>query len=144
MSALSIEQIRPELTWRLRNKVLYPHKKLYEMEMEEDSNGIHFGAFKDNLLVAVVSMFPNEGEFQFRKLAVDPAYQKQGIGSSVLEYITDFAKADGAARLWCNARVSALGFYLKEGFLTTGKVFTRDGFDYEIIEKPWHNNSKPD
>ena len=33
---ISIEQIRPELTWHLRQKVLYPAQKLYEMEMDED------------------------------------------------------------------------------------------------------------
>ncbi|MBS1528562.1 MAG: N-acetyltransferase, partial [Bacteroidetes bacterium] len=71
---ISIEQIRPELTWHLRQKVLYPAQKLYEMEMDEDQNGIHFGVFTDNKLVAVVSLFDRGGDFQFRKLAVDPDY----------------------------------------------------------------------
>jgi phosphoribosylformimino-5-aminoimidazole carboxamide ribotide isomerase len=133
---LSIEQIRPELTWRLRHEVLYPHKKIHEMEMEEDSDGFHFAAFTDNKVVAVVSLFQNCKDFQFRKFAVDPAYQSRGIGSSVLTYITDFAKTNGGTRLWCNARLSAVDFYLKYGFSSTGKTFTRDGFDYEIIEKP--------
>jgi len=132
---ISIEQIRPELTWNLRQKVLYPAQKLYEMEMDEDLDGIHFGAFSDNKLVAVVSLFPKGDEFQFRKFAVEPEYQGKGIGNMLLAYIVDFAQADGATRIWCNARLSAVGFYLKKGFKHTDQLFSKNGFDYEILEK---------
>src|SRR5437879_6454043 len=130
-----IEQIRPELTWYLRQKVLYPTQKLYEMEMDEDLNGIHFGAFTDDKLVAVVSLFTKGNDYQFRKFAVNPDYQGKSIGNMLLAYITDFAQAEGGKRLWCNARLSAIGFYLKSGFGQTGKFFSKNGFDYEILEK---------
>jgi len=132
---ISIEQIRHELTWHLRQKVLYPAQKLYEMEMDEDLKGVHFGAFMDNKLVAVVSLFPKTHDFQFRKFAVDLDYQGKGIGSMLLDYITDFAQADGGTRIWCNARLSAIGFYLKNGFQHTGHFFAKNGFDYEILKK---------
>ena len=131
---VSIEQIRPELTWHLRQKVLYPAQKLYEMEMEEDEDGIHFGAFTDNRLVGIVSLFEKTGDFQFRKLAVDPEYQGKGIGNALLNYITDFSKTAGGSRLWCNARLSAIGFYEKNQFNHTGQLFSKNGFDYEILE----------
>ena len=132
---ISIEQIRPELTWRMRQRVLYPAKKLYEMEMGEDNHGYHFGAFSANELVAVVSLFQNGDDFQFRKFAVDESMQGKGVGNSLLQYITDFALKEGGKRLWCNARITAIGFYLKYGFEHTGKLFTQNGFDYEILEK---------
>ena len=132
---VSIEQIRPELTWHLRQKVLYPAQKLYEMEMEEDEDGIHFGAFTDNKLVGIVSLFENTGDFHFRKLAIDPEYQGKGIGNTLLIYITDFAKTAGGSRLWCNARLSAIGFYEKNQFNHTGQLFSKYGFDYEIVVK---------
>ena len=132
---ISVEQIRAELTWYLRQKVLYPAQKLYEMEMDEDQNGIHFGAFTDNKLVAVVSLFNKDADFQFRKFAVEPEYQGKGVGGDLLTYITEFAKAEGGKRLWCNARLSATGFYDKNGFVHTGQFFSKNGFDYEILEK---------
>lgn len=133
---ISIEQIRPGLTWYLRQKVLYPAQKLYEMEMDEDLNGIHFGAFTSNKLIAIVSLFEvKSGNFQFRKFAVDPDYQGRGIGNELLAYITDFARNEGGKRLWCNARDSAFGFYLKAGFALTNKPFTKNGFNYDIMEK---------
>jgi GNAT superfamily N-acetyltransferase len=135
MDELSIEQIRHELTWRLRQKILYPRQKLYEMEMDKDLEGIHFGAFQNNELIAVVSLFPNGNSFQFRKFAVDSDYQYKGIGSKVLNYMTNFAEMEGAALLWCNARLSAIPFYLKHGFKQTGQLFAKNGFDYEVLEK---------
>jgi len=132
---VSIEQIRPELTWHLRQKVLNPAQKLYEMEMEEDQDGVHFGAFTDNKLVGIVSLFEKNGDFQFRKLAIDPEYQGKGIGNALLNYITDFSKNEGGKRLWCNARLSAIGFYEKLHFSHTGQLFSKNGFDYEILEK---------
>lgn len=135
MSEISIEQIRPELTWRLRQHVLYPESKLYEMEMEEDNHGYHFAAFKDNYIIAVVSLFNKDNDWQFRKFAVDETMQNMGIGRSVLQHITDFAIISGGTRLWCNARLSAINFYLKSGFSHTGNFFSKNGFDYEILEK---------
>ena len=140
---ISIEQIRPELTWRMRQRVLYPAKKLYEMEMDEDNHGYHFGAFSDNELVAVVSLFQTGNDFQFRKFAVDPDYQGKGIGNALLTYMTDFARAEGGKRLWCNARLSATGFYDKNGFSHTGQFFSKNGFDYEILEKQITHPSNP-
>ncbi|MDR6945192.1 GNAT family N-acetyltransferase [Mucilaginibacter pocheonensis] len=132
---IHIEQIRPELTWRLRQKVLYPEQKLYEMVMEEDEHGLHFAAFKNDAIVAVISLFAKGDDYQFRKFAVDDSLQGTGIGKQMLDHITAFAKTNGAKRLWCNARLSAVGFYLKAGFEHTGQFFTRQGFDYEILEK---------
>lgn len=132
---MQIEQIRPELTWRLRQKVLYPQQKLYEMEMEEDNDGLHFAAFKDNSIVVVISLFQRGDDFQFRKFAVDESLQNMGIGSYMLKYISDFVVLNGGRRIWCNARISAINFYLKAGFKQTGQIFSKNGFDYEIVEK---------
>ena len=132
---VSIEQIRPEHTWQLRRDVLYPGKMKREMEMPEDIDGIHFGAFTDTKLAGVVSLFQNGASFQFRKLAVDASMQKTGVGKSLLAYITKYAEENGGTRLWCNARTDAIGFYLKLGFAETGDVFSKNRIDYVIMEK---------
>jgi len=130
-----IEQITPYLTHRLRRDVMYPEKKVFEMEIPEDNDGIHFGAFKDNKLVGVVSLFQTGTDFQFRKLAVDNALQKTGVGNALLTYVIDYAIENGGTRIWCNSRDSAIGFYQKAGFSATGKYFFKDGIDYAIMEK---------
>lgn len=105
------------------------------MEMEEDNHGYHFGAFMDNELVGVVSLFINGDGFQFRKFAVDEGVQGKGVGNTMLSHLVDFATNEGGKRLWCNARVSAIGFYLKYGFNYTGELFSKNGFDYEVMER---------
>lgn len=131
----SIEQIRPEHTWALRRDVLYPGKMKHEMEMEEDADGMHFGAYTDNKLVGVISLFHKEADYQFRKLAIAHDYQRKGIGSLLLDQIARQAEEEGGTRIWCNARVDAVGFYLKAGYHQTGKLFTKNNIDYEIMEK---------
>jgi GNAT superfamily N-acetyltransferase len=132
---LSIEQIRPELTWRLRHEVLYPNEPLANMAMEEDNNGYHFAAFKDGWIVAIVSLFAREKDWQFRKFAVAEAVQGQQVGTALLNYITAFVENENGKLLWCNARLTAIGFYNKFGFSAVGEVFQKNGFDYIIMQK---------
>lgn len=115
--------------------MLYPEQKLYEMEMDEDNDGLHFGAFEGDALVGVVSLFQKGKDFQFRKFAVDTAMQNKGVGRMLLNYIVDFSRIQGAERIWCNARLSAIGFYRKSDFSQTGILFSKNGFDYEIMDK---------
>lgn len=132
---IHIEQITPRLTWHLRQQVLYPNSEVEEMHMPEDEFGVHFGAFKDNALIGVVSLFRDGDDFQFRKFAITPSQQKRGYGSIILKYVTEFAQQEGAARLWCNARINAIGFYVGAGFVKTGSRFSKNGFEYEVLQK---------
>ncbi|MBD1392384.1 GNAT family N-acetyltransferase [Mucilaginibacter glaciei] len=133
--SLQIEQIRPELTWQLRRDILYPEQTNQEMAMDEDNHGYHFAAFKDNYIVAVVSVFQNGTDWQFRKFAVSDKVQGQGIGRQLLDYITGFVELEQGTHLWCNARLSATGFYAKFGFKEAGEMFRKNGVDYIIMEK---------
>jgi len=53
----------------------------------------------------------------------------------MLKYIETYAEENGGTRIWCNARLSAIGFYLKANYLQTGELFVRDGIDFQILEK---------
>ena len=139
---LYIEQIRPEHTRWLRRDVLYPGLELADMAMEEDADGMHFGAFKDNVLAGIVSLFHKGEDFQFRKLAVDQRFQHMGIGTALLNTITSQALQDGGTRLWGNARATAIAFYTKNGFAQTGKKFEKNGICYEIMDKQLKNSEK--
>lgn len=136
MLNIHIEQITHQLTWRLRQQVLYPDNAIGDMAMNEDEEGIHYGAFVENKLAAVVSIFGKGPDIHIRKLAVDRSLQQKGIGCRLLQYITNRATENGATHLWCNARAPAASFYLKAGFKLTGETFTSNGIDYVIMNKP--------
>lgn len=135
MPEVHIEQITPQLTWQLRRDVLAQGQYKHNMGLDNDSEGTHFGAFFENKLAGVVSLFSNGTDFQLRKFAVDTAMQRQSIGTQLLDYMTSYAAINGATRLWCNARTTAMGFYAKAGFNTVGDIFTRGDHEYVIMEK---------
>lgn len=135
MLPIHIEQITHELTWRLRQQVLYPDKAIRDMAMECDEDGIHYGAFTENKLVAVVSTFRQEGGVQMCKLAINPTLQHKGIGSRFLQYITERAMESSATLIWCNACIGTEGFYLKAGFKPGGNWFTENGIEHIRMDK---------
>jgi hypothetical protein len=43
-----IEQIPPELTWRIRRQVLYPDQEFAKAILDQDDEGMHLGLFYEN------------------------------------------------------------------------------------------------
>ena len=80
-------------------------------------------AFRNGQLLCVASLFeaelpeqPGTGALQLRGMATDSAAQGTGLGRALVLACADFARQQGAQLLWCNARLSAAGFYRKLGF----------------------------
>ncbi|WDF67365.1 GNAT family N-acetyltransferase [Sphingobacterium oryzagri] len=131
LSTLQIEQVAAPVTWRLRQEVLYPNGTLKDVMIDTDFEGYHFGAYKQDMLVGVISLFQGENmRFQFRKFAVHTAHQRQGIGRALLETLRSFAKELGAREVWCHARVEAVDFYKAVGLQPSGELFMRNGMQY--------------
>jgi GNAT superfamily N-acetyltransferase len=59
---------------------------------------------------------------QLRGMATDAQYQRGGVGRAVLTLVHQYAQEVGYP-LWCNARVSAMGFYEKLGWVAEGEEF---------------------
>lgn len=133
-SMADIEQIRQELTWKLRQNELYPDLPLSAIKLPEDEDGTHLGLFHQDRLVVVVSLFEKDNSLQFRKLATDKKYQRLGLGTKMMLYVLAYAREKNLAKVWCNARLSAVKFYQQLGFNQKGEVFSRAGIDYIIME----------
>lgn len=68
--------------------------------------------------------------YQLRGMATDPTWQKCGLGSRLLAWIEKSFRnwmiatlQTPTVYLWCNARVSAIPFYEKQGWRCSGDVF---------------------
>lgn len=129
-----VEQIFPALTWRIRHIAMYPNHPYEFVKLDNDFEGTHFGIYVDHKLTGVVSLFTQGEVGQFRKLAILPVAQNQGLGKQLMEYLIDFCKVQQLTKLWCNARVNAKEFYFRLGFYETNKTYTADGFDFVIME----------
>jgi GNAT superfamily N-acetyltransferase len=129
----SVEQVRPEMTYPLRQQVLRaamaPEASVYPGDRDRSSG--HFAAYAGDKVVGVASILaqpePDDhhlaerGSWRLRGMAVDPDHQGEGAGAALIERIRDFVTRAGGGLIWCNARLTAEGFYLKMGFVRIGK-----------------------
>jgi len=77
----------------------------------------------DARVVGCASVLESDG-FQLRGMAVDPHWQGKGVGAEIVRRIVDAAAGQ---RVWCNARLSAAGFYRRCGFVEEGALFEIEG-----------------
>ncbi|MEH7386416.1 GNAT family N-acetyltransferase [Bacillus sp. JJ1521] len=129
-----ITKIEKEEAWEIRHRVMWPEKDFDYIKLEDDDVGIHFGLFKEDILISVISLFINNNEAQFRKFATFQHEQGNGYGSRLLDYVIWEAKNRHLKKIWCNARENKVDFYKKFGLHETNDRFTKDGKAYVIME----------
>jgi predicted GNAT family N-acyltransferase len=131
---MEIRSILWEETMPLRHRVLWPNKMPAFCLVVGDQDALHFGAFKDNVLVSVASVFVNQHKARLRKFATDECFQNQGIGSKVLLHIISSLKESKTESLWCDARETAVDFYMRFGLYKASGRFYKSGVPYFKME----------
>ena len=133
---LIIKKVKSEDLYSLRNKVLRNNKgiKYCKFEGDENESTVHFAAFKENLIIGGVSLIKNNtnkikslSNIQLRGMAVYKIYQKNKIGSLLLKKVESFCININIDFIWMNARLEAIEFYLKQGYVKTKKSFNIEG-----------------
>ena len=61
---------------------------------------------------------------RLRQMAIKKKWQRQGYGSSILKFTEKFAIKNNYKKIIIIARLSALDFYKKNFFKTSGNIFT--------------------
>lgn len=132
---IEIKTIDTETAWKLRHIVMYPHKDLEYVKVKNDHMGIHYGLYRDDVLISCISLFIKNKEAQFRKFATLQQEQGKGYGSMLLQYVMEEAESCGVKKIWCNARVNKTPFYQRFGLNETNMHFRKGEIDYIIMEK---------
>ena len=114
---------------------MWPDKPINYIILPNDEEGIHLGHYVNDALVSVVSLFINNKEAQFRKLATANLEQGKGYGGRLLSHLITYVEGEKVNKIWCNARVEKIDFYLKFGFKSSNTVFTKHEIDYVVMEK---------
>lgn len=137
---IDIRAITPEQTYFLRHSVLWPDKPLDYVKIDEDHDGYHYGAFINDELVSVISLFVRPGntslgstepvQARFRKFATRPDWQRKGVGSGLLNHVIMEARRLGATTLWCDARLEAAHFYRRFAMEPVSEVFYKGPIPY--------------
>lgn len=132
---VTIRTIGAQDTLDIRHAVLWPEKARHELILADDALGTHLGAYVGERLVSVISLFATEHGLRFRKFATLHHWQGKGIGTRLLQHTIDTAAATGATQIWCDARVSAKGFYQSLGFEAEPSEFHKDGIAYTVMRR---------
>jgi len=114
----------------LRQAVLWPHSPINACRVDGDEHAHHYGAYCEQQLIGVGSLFINQRHARLRKFAVDPQYQHQGVGTNLLTTMINRLHEQHINILWCDARVSAIDFYRRRGFTQTSDTFLKRGVRY--------------
>ena len=131
----SIRPITPEQVRLLRHALLRsfepPSRIVYHGD--DAPNTLHAGAFEGECLIGIASVchepMPDGREpasWRLRGMATVPSVRGAGHGRALLELCFDHIRAYSGRLLWCNARVAALGFYERLGFVAEGPEFDID------------------
>jgi GNAT superfamily N-acetyltransferase len=124
---ITVEAARP-----IRQVVLRPGlpPETTHYSGDERPGAWHAGAFVGAELIGIASVYPEAapgeaeaGAWRLRGMAVLPAWQGQGHGQALVQACVGHVRDAGGKVLWCNGRVSALGFYRRSGFEPVGAVF---------------------
>ncbi|MCR8561921.1 GNAT family N-acetyltransferase [Mucilaginibacter sp. BJC16-A38] len=109
----------------IRNEVLRAGQLTLEECIFPSDNlpGIfHLGYYVEEELACIGSFHPQsydgfEGTgYQLRGMATIEKYRGRGLGNQLLNFAIVYLRGQKANYLWCNARKTALQFYLNMGF----------------------------
>jgi N-acetylglutamate synthase-like GNAT family acetyltransferase len=113
----------------LRHAVLRAGLPITEANFDGDDaeETFHIKAVDGEKVVGCATLmlnpFGGEPACQLRGMAVDPAYQRHGVGRTMLRAVDLVAKSKGIKLLWANARCPAVPFYKKYGWNVVSEEF---------------------
>jgi predicted GNAT family N-acyltransferase len=133
---VSTEEIRP-----LRHRILRPGQNFEDTLYPGDDSAetVHLGAFAGERLVGIASLYREDraggpaGGWRLRGMATDADVRGTGFGAALLAGCVEHVVAEGGAELWCNARLSAVGFYRRAGLEVLSEEFDVPGIGAHVV-----------
>lgn len=140
---LSVRRLSSDETIPLRHAVLRPDATPAECVFPGDDDVLtfHAGAELDDRVVSIASVYRESRPaaaagnapcaedhaagtaWRVRGMATEPGLRRTGAGRAALEACILHAREQGASLVWCNARIEAVGFYERLGWIALGARF---------------------
>jgi predicted GNAT family N-acyltransferase len=133
---VTVEEVPAEVTYPLRCAVLRPDGNDLAWVGDEDATTVHLAARTDaGDVVGVLRLSPApcpwrpdaRAPWQLRGMATDPSLRGSGVGRVLLVHGLAHVADRGGELVWCDARVSAAGFYERMGFAVVTEPFDKPG-----------------
>jgi predicted GNAT family N-acyltransferase len=135
-STVTVDEEPAAVTYSLRGAVLRPDGGEITWAGDEDPATFHLAArTAEGQVVGVVRFSPapcpwrpdTAAAWQLRGMATDPAVRGTGAGRALVVEGLARVAARGGDLLWCDARVTAAGFYERMGFTVVTEPFDKPG-----------------
>jgi predicted GNAT family N-acyltransferase len=133
-SVISIRMITLDEALPIRHCVLWPDKPLSFCKVDGDDAASHYGAFLNNTLVSVASIYVEGQVARLRKFATLEDFQGCGAGTQLISHIIAELEQTDIDIFWCDARTTAVGFYKRFGMQVQGAEFVKSGIAYYKME----------
>lgn len=105
-------------------------------ELEQEKEEILIGAFEEEKMLGCCMLImeaPNS--VRLRQMAVLNNLQGKGIGRALMQFAENIARDRGFHKITMHARKTAIGFYEKLGYRTSGQEFEEVTIPHYIMEK---------
>jgi len=121
----------------IRTKVFIEEQNVpAELEWDEfDADSVHILAYFDNKAVGTARLL-RDG--YIGRMAVLLEYRNRGIGKAILNFMINLAHHKKIKNVQLSAQEHAIGFYEKQGFSITSKVYMDAGiphYDMKLSKK---------
>jgi len=123
---------------QLRNRVLRIPlgMSLYNENLDNEQNDYHIGAFIDNCLVGVLILTKqNVRDVKMRQVAVEDGMRRMGIGAQLVTFAENYCTESGYNSISLNARITAVHFYLQQGYTIKSGTFLEIGIPHIKMNK---------
>jgi N-acetylglutamate synthase-like GNAT family acetyltransferase len=105
-------------------------------ELEKEKEDVLMGAFEDERMLGCCLLTRmDQHTMRLRQMAVPNSMQGKGIGRALMIFAENIARDLGYKKLCMHARKTALGFYEKLGYSTSGEEFVEVTIPHYIMEK---------
>jgi predicted GNAT family N-acyltransferase len=137
-ASFHVESVDVVLVRPLRHAMLRAGRPPADSEYAQDhlAQTVHFAVQVDEDVVGCLTLFPeqfqDESAWRIRGMAVHPKWQRKGLGQALVTAAQERGRASGDNVIWCNARVSALGFYRSAHFSVIGPEFAAEGVPHRV------------
>jgi GNAT superfamily N-acetyltransferase len=154
-------QVRPvaaQTTYALRQQILRPHQSIAEVGFpgDDDPETGHFAAFagadadagEPIGVVTVLHQPPPLARiadpdrwWRLRGMATVERHRRGGVGSALVDAALAHVAAHDGTGVWCHARLPAVEFYRRHGFVESGDPWDEPGLGPHVAM--WRRIPRP-
>ena len=125
--------------WHMIREEVFIKEQGFQHEFDTiDDIAIHTVIYIDHQPAGCGRTYPDEHElglWHLGRLAILPAYRKQGLGASLIQALEQAASKQGAKQMLLSAQDHAIAFYQKNGYQPLGEFYMDEHVPHQDMKK---------